>query len=260
MGTYDTSGGTTAIDYGYGTSYTTVQYERKHCGRCGYSEMHANISSLTYQCRMCGLKEAPYDNYYQQIKSQRDYYNQYMGLYPQPETASQTTNTKLEKPSRVEDGANKKKEKIMSNTLFEEGDKVTTNEDCCSAKVGIIYTITGGGIGDDASNRCSCTNNWTKVNPTDVGENKTSMLQPLEALSNLIQRTFSEDTKTLYRAGYLSKDLNITQKLTDALGEMFVGHIIAGDIKTCTLETFATELIAQAKNEILAAEKAEKKN
>lgn len=89
--------------------------------------------------------------------------------------------------------------------------------------------------------------------------NKTTMLQPLTDLSNLIQRTFNDDTKVLYRAGYLSKDLNITQKLTDALGEMFVGHIIDGTISSATLQTFAIELIERANQEIAEAEKKESK-
>ncbi len=84
------------------------------------------------------------------------------------------------------------------------------------------------------------------------------MLQSLSDLSNLIQRTFNANTKTLYRAGYLTRELNVTKKLTDALGEMFVGHIIDGTIATTTLETFATELVARATEEIEEAEKRNK--
>lgn len=90
-------------------------------------------------------------------------------------------------------------------------------------------------------------------------ENKKKMLQPLSDLSNLIQRTFNAQTKTLYRAGYLTSDLNVTKKLTDALGEMFVGHIIDGSIAEATLPSFAAELVKRAEEEIAEAEKQESK-
>jgi hypothetical protein len=272
--TSDYYGGVTAgTDYDTGAStYTTVKYERKHCGRCGFSEMVVQMSSMSYSCKMCGLRESPYDNMYQQ-EMMRQMMRPQMRMYPQPEPASDTTNSKLEPSSKVEDEQRKKKEQKVMST-FNIGDTIHYDDEELTGVIGHMDTDNYFVWQDKRDGSCGgvdpvgykyswavrkTANGITLIKSAGAEENKTSMLQPLEALSNLIQRSFSEDTKTLYRAGYLSKDLNITKKLTDALGEMFVGHIIAGDIKTCTLETFATELITQAKKEIADAEKAEKK-
>jgi hypothetical protein len=274
------------IDVGYGTSastYTTVKYERKNCGRCGFTEVVAEMHSFSYRCRVCGNSSAETDVYMRRMQEmmrpQQNFAREYMGMYPQPEPALKPTNSKLEPSSRVEDEQeNKKEQKVMNYEDIIVGVKYKLNQrgidSGCGAISGqpvdyIIVTSVAGetkqylkydsyDVHDNFLEKCSSCLTPLDLIPAKAGGNKTSMLQPLEALSNLIQRTFSEDTKTLYRAGYLSKDLNITQKLTDALGEMFVGHIIAGDIKTCTLESFATELITQAKKEVTDAEKAEK--
>lgn len=262
MNPYDvTLSSGTASTAGYGGTYTTANYFSKSCGRCGYSEMRAEYTSMTFQCRACGAREEPYqpDFYQQQIMmTQRDFYQKYMADFlPQskPEPAPTTPINELEQSPKVEGEQNKEKDKVME---LKKGDRVTTCDRCCSAELDTVYTMqltdSGSlGIGSDSNNLCSCLSNWT------LSKEKQSMLQPLEALSNLIQRTFSEDTKTLYRAGYLSSDLNITKKLTDAVGEMFVGHIIDGTIAKVTFESMATELITQAKKEISDAEKAEKK-
>lgn len=143
------------------------------------------------------------------------------------------------------------------------GDKVRVNSNHKgNYKIGEIYTIThvshsydgywdedkGKGLGIFRDSEIELINEETKTN----------MLQPLTDLSNLIQRTFNEQTKTLYRAGYLTKELNVTKKLTDSLGEMFVGHIIDGSIKDATFDSFAQELVKRATEEIEEAEKKEK--
>lgn len=174
-------------------------------------------------------------------------------------------------PSQVEDGKlNNKENKIMDLRV---GDKVRllSPSGCGSLPQGYEGTVAdidiygyvwleGHHVGSDAHKWSKPYSELELINSAEAEETNKSMLQPLSALSNLIQRTFSEDTKTLYRAGYLSADLNITDKLTNAVGEMFVGHIIDGTIEKATFASFASELIAKAKEEIAEAEKKEKKS
>lgn len=150
------------------------------------------------------------------------------------------------------DSVGTRKENEMPDE-FKIGDEFITKK---GSKITLSYKDGGFWRSKECPQGC---NTWTESYLKECKLiNQPNMLQPLADLSNLIQRTFNEDTKTLYRAGYLSKDLNITDKLTSALGEMFVGHIIDGTIKATTLETFATELVTRAKEEIAEAEEKKK--
>lgn len=92
----------------------------------------------------------------------------------------------------------------------------------------------------------------------DTTPEGTQMLNPMSALANLVQRTLNPNTKTLYRAGYLDTNLNVTSKLTSAALEMFVAHIIDDDLGTQSFKTFADELIKRATEEIAEEEKKSK--
>lgn len=96
-------------------------------------------------------------------------------------------------------------------------------------------------------------NPWANYSFSSYNINKKNMLQPLTDLSNLIQRSFSANTKSLYQAGYLDKSLNITPKLTTFVSEAFVAAIMDGSIATKTLNDFAVDLLAKANAEVAEA-------
>lgn len=250
-GTASTSaayGTSIGIDYGYAGSYSSTTVKR--CVACGWGQMIHSYTTYTERCNRCGYCES------QWTKTTMPWQDATQ-LYPDSEQLKKLMDA-MQPQAKVEPVQERIKEtKEPMSQSFKEGDKVTTSSQCNSAYTGKVSTIVmeDGSlyIGDTPGNYCSCTESWTLVKEPE------SMLNPISDLSNLIQRTFSEDTKTLYRAGYLTKDLNVTEKLTNAVGEMFVGHIIAADIEKQTFATFAAELIKRAKEEIEEAEKKEKK-
>lgn len=233
-----------AIGYQAGVTVTAGTANTKMCQRCTYTVMIYYGANVPHDCPQClwdwTCQFPPMPSYNQQIS------------------------LKVESEEFI---------KEENKTMYKLGDRVRVTVDYAVAKeglVGIIVNIYQNGksygidfgvnIGGHDVDGCCPPGNGYYVPPTNlelIKEN--NMLQPLEAISNLIKRTLKPDAKALYRAGYLTSDLSVTTKLTDAAMEFFVGHMIDGDLEKCSFKTFADELVAQANEQIAEAEKKEKK-
>lgn len=145
----------------------------------------------------------------------------------------------------------------MSYYTFKEGDKVRAMRECSGSFMGKIYTLER--RTDEllylGSTDCNCQKGWELV--STINEKGVNMLQALESLSNLAQRTFNEKTKKFYRVGWLNKELEITEEFKKVAAEILM-EFVMGE-KTFTVDDYVKAIEARADEIIAKAEQAEKK-